>query len=70
MWPYASCVVNLAQKVEKMKMYLQKDGFTDWKHAAGKNGILQGHAGCHSHVMAMQSWNQFKKGKRLNTRIA
>ena len=46
-----------------------RDGFTDWKHAAGKNGILQGHAGCHSHVIAMQSWNQYKKGKRLNTSI-
>ena len=46
-----------------------KDAFTDWKHAAGKNGILQGHAGCHSHVIAMQSWNQYKKGKRLNTSI-
>ena len=46
-----------------------KDGFTDWKHAAGKNGILQGHAGCHSHVIAMQSWNHYKKGKTLNTSI-
>ena len=41
-----------------------RDGFTDWKHAAGKNGILQGR---HSHVIAMHSWNQYKKGKRLNT---
>ena len=46
-----------------------KDGFTDWKHAAGKNGILQGHAGCHSHIIAMQSWKQYDKNKRLNISI-
>ena len=44
---------------------LTNNGFSDWKHAAGKNGILQGHAGCHSHVLAMQSWNQYKQNKRL-----
>lgn len=48
------------------------NGFSDWKHAAGKNGILQGHTGCHSHVLAMQSWNQYKQykqNKRLDTSI-
>ena len=28
-------------------------GFSDWKHAAGKNGILQGHAGCNSHELCI-----------------
>jgi len=46
-----------------------KDGFSDWKHAADKNGILQGHAGCYGHILAMLSWNQYKNNKRLDISI-
>ena len=46
-----------------------KAGFSDWKHAVGKNGILQGHAGCYSHILAMQSWNQYKKNEKLGTSV-
>ena len=45
------------------------NGFSDWKHAAGKNGILQGIAGYRSHVLAMQSWNQHKRNKSLGISI-
>ena len=41
------------------------NGFSNWKHAAGKNGILRSHAGYGSHVLAMQSWNQHKQNQRL-----
>ena len=56
-------------KSGKNKDVFTNNGFSDWKHAAGKNGILEDHAGCHSHVLAMQSWNQYKQNKRLGISI-
>ena len=48
-----------------------KDGFGDWKHALGKDGILQGHSKCHglTHIQAMSSWNQFKLNQERGTSI-
>jgi len=48
----ALLVTTLTQKEVKMKMCLQKNGFSDWKHASGKNkaGILEGHAKCLTHT--------------------
>ena len=40
-----------------------KLGFSDWKHATGKSGILSVHDRCASHRQAMESWPQYK----LNT---
>ena len=60
---------HFSAKAGKNEDVFTNNGFSDWKHAAGKNGILQGHAGCHSHVLAMQSWNQYKQNKKLGTSI-
>lgn len=46
-----------------------KDGFGDWKHALGKNGILQGHSKCLTHTEAMSTWLQFKGNKEKSTLI-
>ena len=48
-----------------------KDGFSDWKHAPGKSkaGILEGHAKCLTHTLAMQSWNDYNKNKKLGKSI-
>ena len=37
-----------------------KAGFRDWKHARGKEGILQGHASCFTHIQAMSNWHDYK----------
>ena len=45
------------------------DGFGDWKHELGKNGILQGHSKCLTHTQAMSTWLQFKGNKEKSTLI-
>ena len=67
MQPFALHVTT--SKSGKKEDVFTNNGFSDWKHAAGKNDILQGHAGCHSRVLAMHSWNQYKQNKRLGISI-
>lgn len=38
-----------------------KDGFTDWKHALGKKGIISSHDRCLTHVQATSAWSDYKK---------
>ena len=42
-------------------------GFGDWKHATGKNGVLNGHARCFSHKQAQAAWGQYKLNCTLGT---
>ena len=47
-----------------------KDGFRDWKHALGKDGIISRHDHCHSHKQAMVAWQEYLKNKAHKTSIA
>ena len=47
-----------------------REGFRDWKHATGKQGILPNHASCYSHIQAMNSWHEFKRNLERGTSIA
>ena len=44
-------------------------GFRDWKHATGKNGVLNGHAKCFSHKQAQAAWGQYKLNHTLGTTL-
>ena len=54
---HAVCFM-LNKQVQKDKF--TKLGFSDWKHATGKSGILSVHDRCASHQQAMESWSQYK----------
>ena len=41
------------------------NGYRDWKHATGKNGVLNGHAKCFSHKQAQAAWSQYKLNHAL-----
>ena len=41
------------------------NGYRDWKHATGKNGVLNGHAKCFSHKQAQATWSQYKLNHAL-----
>ena len=45
-------------------------GFRDWKHATGKNGVLNGHARCFSHKQAQAAWGQCKLNHTLGTTLS
>ena len=45
-------------------------GFKDWKHATGKNGILNGHNNCISHKQAVIAWKQFQLNSKRGTSIS
>ncbi len=47
-----------------------KEGFRDWKHATGKEGILQGHASCFAHIQATRSWHDYKQNQEHGTSVA
>lgn len=47
-----------------------KSGYKDWKHATGKDGILQRHAKCSTHLNAMHAWHTYKKNREHGTSIA
>ena len=47
-----------------------KLGFSDWKHATGKSGILSVHDRCASHRRAMESWSQYKLNTQLGSSIS
>ena len=47
-----------------------KDGFCDWKHAMGKDGIIPCHDRCKTYMQAMASWQEFVKNKASGTLIA
>jgi len=47
-----------------------KEGFRDWKHATGKEGILQGHASCLTHIQAVSSWREYKLNEERGTSVA
>ena len=44
-------------------------GFRDWKHATGKNGVLNGHARCFSHKQEQAAWGQYKLNCSLGTTL-
>jgi len=41
-----------------------KNGFRDWKHAMGKDGIISCHDNCKTHKEAMVSWHEYVKKYR------
>ena len=41
------------------------NGYRDWKHATGKNGVLNGHDKCFSHKQAPAAWSQYKLNHAL-----
>ena len=45
-------------------------GFRNWKHASGKNWVLNGHNKCSSHIQAMTAWSQYKLNASQHTSIA
>ena len=47
-----------------------KAGFRDWKHARGKEGILQGHVSCFTHIQAMSNWHDYKLNEEQGTSVA
>jgi len=47
-----------------------KEGFRDWKHATGKEGILQGHASCLTHIQEVSSWHKYKLKEERGTSVA
>ena len=46
------------------------DGFKDWKHATGKDGILPRHASCSTHTAAIQAWHDFTVNEEHGTSVA
>lgn len=47
-----------------------KNGFSDWKHAMGKDGIIPCHDRCKTHMQAMVSWQEYVKNKESGTSVA
>lgn len=47
-----------------------RNGFNDWKHALGKDGIISGHDQCKIHKGAMVAWQQYVNNKAKGTSIA
>ena len=47
-----------------------KSGYRDWKHATGKEGILQKHAKCSSHIHAMSAWHTYTINKERGTSVS
>ena len=48
----------------------KKNGFCDWKHAMGKDGIISCHDRCKTHMQAEVAWNEYIKNKASGTSIA
>ena len=48
----------------------QKNGFCDWKHAMGKDGITSCHDRCKTHMQAEVAWNEYIKNKASGTSVA
>lgn len=46
------------------------NGFCDWKHAMGKDGIISCHDRCKTHMQAMVAWQEYTKNKASGTSIA
>ena len=46
------------------------NGFKDWKHATGKNGILNGHNNCITHKQSVIAWKQFQLNAKQGTSIS
>ena len=44
-------------------------GFSDWKHATGKKGILVCHSNCFSHKESMVAWEQYRVTSERGTSI-
>ena len=44
-----------------------KNGFCDWKHAMGKDGIIFYHDRCKTHMQAMVAWQEYMKNKASGT---
>ena len=47
-----------------------KNGFCDWKHAMGKDGIISSHDRCKTHMQAMVAWQEYTINKASGTSIA
>ena len=46
-----------------------KESFRDWKHATGKEGVLQGHASCLTHIQTVSSWHEYKQNEECGTSV-
>ena len=46
------------------------NGFKNWKHATGTNGVLNGHANCQSHKQPMVAWHQYKKATQQGSTVS
>ena len=40
------------------------------EHSTGKEGILQGHASCLTHIQAISSWHEYKQNEERGTSVA
>ena len=40
------------------------------EHSTGKEGILQGHASCLTHIQAVSSWHEYKQNEERGTSVA
>ena len=47
-----------------------KTGFSDWKHAMGKDGIIPCHDCYKAHMQAIVSWQEYAKNKESGTSVA
>jgi len=48
---------------------ITKNGFRDWKHALGKDGIISCHDNCKTHKEAMVSWHEYVKNTESGTTV-
>ena len=66
---YACCLFPAAT-TSRAEQALTHTGYRDWKHATGKQGILEKHNACHTHKQAMISWSEYMKNTEKGTTIA
>ena len=59
-----------AAATSRAEQALTHTDYRDWKHATGKQGILEKHNACHTHKQAMISWSQYVKNTEKGTTIA
>ena len=46
---------------QRAEITFAERGFSDWKHALGKKGIISNHNVCFNHVNAMHAWCDYKE---------
>ena len=65
-----ACRLFPAAATSRAEQALTYTGYRDWKHATGKQGILEKHNAYHTHKQAMISWSQYVKNTEKGTTIA